>query len=442
MYFARFRIILLVLPVALVAARINTDQRDRGRAAAAPPMTVTILQDGIAASGEESPDEHVGRTAEGAQGPAEAEPDESRRLSGGATDDAPSEAVEEPGGQESGDSESPDDFDLDLDSTLHSPMQTRLDRIEELLSDKRYEGLQTGRYFPRQHLRTIKDVVFLEGPACDADGNVYFTNIPFERIMCWNANTHRLRVFREASNAANGLAFDSQGRMLICEGGKGRLTRLEIATDRLEVLADNYLGRPLGRPNDVCLDNKQRIYFSARFGSHPAPGQYNAVYRIDPDGSIDRIVASPDVDMPNGLATSPDDSILYVVDSNGNLGRARCIRAFPLLSDGTVGKGSVLYNFYPGRSGDGMAVDVEGNLYVAAGLHHVRGSSETLDTQPGIHVISPEGKLLAYIETPEDTVTNCTFGGPDLRTLYITCGKKLMAVRTAIAGKPIYRPKQ
>ena len=89
-----------------------------------------------------------------------------------------------------------------------------------------------------------------------------------------------------------------------------------------------------------------------------------------------------------------------------------------------------------------MAIDADGNLYVAAGLHRRRGTSETLDTKPGIHVISPQGKRLAYIETPEDTITNCTFGGDDLKTLYIACGKKLLSVRTEIPGKSSYRPDQ
>jgi gluconolactonase len=100
----------------------------------------------------------------------------------------------------------------------------------------------------------------------------------------------------------------------------------------------------------------------------------------------------------------------------------------------------VLIDFYPGRSGDGMCIDEEGNLYVAAGLHKTRNTSETLDTKPGIHVISPEGKLLAYRETPEDTITNCTFGGEDLKTLYVTCGSLWLSIPTKIAGKASYKP--
>jgi gluconolactonase len=141
--------------------------------------------------------------------------------------------------------------------------------------------------------------------------------------------------------------------------------------------------------------------------------------------------------MPNGLAVAPGDATFYLIDADGRQGRSRCIRAYDLRPDGMVSNGRILYDFAPGRSGDGMSVDAEGNLYVAAGLHRRRGGSETLDTRPGLHVISPQGKLLAFVETPEDLVTNCTFGGPDRRTLYITCGKYLLSLRTRIPGKPV-----
>ena len=89
-----------------------------------------------------------------------------------------------------------------------------------------------------------------------------------------------------------------------------------------------------------------------------------------------------------------------------------------------------------------MCIDAKGNLYVAAGLHKTRNTSETLDTRSGIHVVSPDGELLDYVETPADTITNCTFGGADLKTLYITCGSKLLSLRTTIPGKASYRPGQ
>jgi gluconolactonase len=89
-----------------------------------------------------------------------------------------------------------------------------------------------------------------------------------------------------------------------------------------------------------------------------------------------------------------------------------------------------------------MAIDEQGNLYIAAGLHKKRNTTETLDTRPGIHVVSPTGELLAFVQTPEDTITNCRFGGEDLKTLYVTCGTLLLSLRTQIAGKSLYRPER
>ena len=144
--------------------------------------------------------------------------------------------------------------------------------------------------------------------------------------------------------------------------------------------------------------------------------------------------------MPNGIVVSPDGRTLYLIEAHPGANHHRDIRAFDLAPDGTLSMPRVLIDMYPGRSGDGMCVDAKGNLYVAAGLHSRRGTSETLDTRPGIHVISPAGRLIAFRETPEDTVTNCSFGGADLRTLYITCGRLLLSIRTQIPGKASYRP--
>ncbi len=304
----------------------------------------------------------------------------------------------------------------------------------------RYAGLATTNYLPDGEIRTETQVAFLEGPAVDRSGNVFFSNIAAEQILKWDPVGKTLTVFRHNSNKANGLRFDRRGQLLACEGG-GRVTRINVQTGQITVLAGSYQGEPLGAPNDLATDGKGRIYFTSRLSNRdPKTGNVNAVYRIDPDGAIARILAWPAIDMPNGIVTSPDDKILYLIDSDSGENRARRIRAYDLHPDGTVINERLLYDFYPGRGGDGMAVDKEGNLYVAAGLHRRRGTSETLDTLPGIHVISPEGKLLAFVETPEDTITNCTFGGADMRTLYVTCGKGLLSLRTRIPGKPAYRP--
>ena len=160
----------------------------------------------------------------------------------------------------------------------------------------------------------------------------------------------------------------------------------------------------------------------------------HGVYRIDPDGTIERILTEPEIERPNGIVISPDDRTLYLIEANGAAGGARMIRAYDLAEDGTVGNMRVFHDFSPGRSGDGMTIDSLGNLWVAAGLNRLRGTSETLDTPAGVHVFSPDGELTEFIPIPEDTVTNCAFGGPDLKTLYVTAGKTLFRIRTDVTG--------
>ncbi len=277
-------------------------------------------------------------------------------------------------------------------------------------------------------------VAFTEGPTADVEGNVYFTETTFNRIMKL-AKDGSVSVFRENSNGANGLLFDGRGGLIVCEGGDkkksgpARLTRIDLSSGRLEVLVDKFEGKPLNQPNDVTMDSKHRIYFTDFPGLNPV-----GVYRVDPDGKIARILAPPQIEKPNGIMIPPDDKTLYLVEANGVEGGARMIRAYDLQTDGTVRNMRVFHNFYPGRSADGMCVDTQGNLYAAAGLHRRRGTSETLDTKCGIHVFSPAGKLMRFIPIPEDTVTNCTFGGKDMKTLYVTAGKTLFQIQNDIPG--------
>lgn len=309
----------------------------------------------------------------------------------------------------------------------------------------RYVGLPEGGYLSDLMIETrvAGAEVFAEGPAVDRNGIVYFTNIPASQILTWNPSARQLSVFRENSFKANGLLFDAQGRLLVCEGSTGRVTRTDIQTGQIEILADNYQGNPLEPVNDLTIDGQERIYFTSRpSGEVPERrGVYvNAVYRIDLDNSVHQLLREPNVEMPNGIVVSHDESRLFLVEAHGDAGRARHIKSFDLASDGAISDAQILIDFSPGRSGDGMCIDEQGNLYVAAGLHNLRGTSETLDTRPGIHVFSPEGELLDYLETPEDTVTNCTFGGEDLRTLYITAGSLLLSARSTIPGHSRYRP--
>jgi gluconolactonase len=289
-----------------------------------------------------------------------------------------------------------------------------------------------------QQLEIATTVAFTEGPVADREGNVYFTELVFQRIMKLDPKGV-LSIYREPSNNANGLLIDPEGRLIACEGAssqrmgvpqkfKPQVTRTDLRTGTIEILADNYEGKPFVGPNDVTIDGKGRLYFT------DLPG--GAVYRVDAPGRVTRVLTAPDIQRPNGIQVSPDDKTLYVIEANQTEGGARMIRAFDLNVDGTTGRMRVHYNFYPGRSADGMSIDTEGNLYASAGMGQLRGTSETLDTKTRVHVISPQGKLLKFIPIPEDYITNNAFGGPDMKTLYVTAGKTLYKLRTEIAGMP------
>ena len=307
----------------------------------------------------------------------------------------------------------------------------------------RYDKLNSDEYLGEFEVitRIYDEQVFTEGPAVDREGNVYFTNIRVSKILKWDPLKNKLSIFRTGSNNANGLRFTMNGELLVCEGQPARLTRTNMKTGEVTVLAFQFKGKALQSLNDLDFDSGGRIFFTSR-ASEPDLQKENkrSFYRVDPDGKIHQLLMEPQVHMPNGIVVSPDEKTLYVIEAHGEENHNRNILAFDLHENGSIANRRILYNFYPGRSGDGMSIDIKGNLYVAAGLHKRRGSSETLDTRPGIHVISPEGKLLAFRETPEDTITNCTFGGDDLKTLFVTCGSYLLSIRTKIPGKMSYKP--
>ena len=289
-----------------------------------------------------------------------------------------------------------------------------------------------------EELRVAATVAFTEGPAVYRDGSVFFSEMTSQRILRRSPDG-KLSVWREKSNGANGLLFDAGWRLIACEASdlttnRPRVTRTDMETGRVEVIAEFYQGKRLNAPNDVTMDGRGRLYFTDF--DRPGPERWGTpgVYRIDPGGALTRLLTSPAIQRPNGIAISPDDRILYLVEANGAAGGARMIRAYDLSPEGTLANMRVFHDFYPGRSADGLCIDTQGNLYAAAGLHRRRGTSETLDTKPGIHVFSPAGKLLRYIPTWEDTVTNCAFGGPGLKTLYVTAGKTLFEIPAEIPG--------
>jgi gluconolactonase len=286
-------------------------------------------------------------------------------------------------------------------------------------------------------------LVMTETPSVDHDGNVYFEfgffirGIPRKLMKITPEGV--TSIFRD-NYVGGATMWDSENRLIILGSqvnGHPGITREDLKTGKVEVLAEGYQGTPFQAPNDFTMDLKERIYFTDR------PGR--AVYRVDGPGTVARILTEADLQEPNGIQVSPDQKHLYVVESSQAKGANRRINAYDLAPDGTVSHMRVLYDFRPGRSADGMKSDVEGNIYAVAGINfpstlHIRpnraASDETLDTKAGVYVISPQGKLLKFIPVPEDTLTNLTFGGPDMKTLFICAGKTIFKVRTDITGCP------
>lgn len=302
------------------------------------------------------------------------------------------------------------------------------------------------------NLKSAGQVAFTEGPAWHPDGSVYFTDHENNRIMRRDVSG-KIRVHRSPSGRANGLAFDLQGRMIACEGaregGNRRVTRTE-ANGVITVLADRYEGKRLNSPNDVCVDTEGFLFFTdPRYGDTSdvelrtdSGGLIEGVYRISPEGDVLRILTD-EVQRPNGIAISPDNRYLFVADNaNGDPAKGeksnRLLVRFELDADRNVVAGSkvILFDWGTERGPDGMAMDASGTLYVTAGLNFSSSKAEGAERfKAGIYVIDPQGKgLLEFIAIPIDSVTNCTFGGDDLRTLYITAGHKLWSIRTKQPG--------
>ena len=271
---------------------------------------------------------------------------------------------------------------------------------------------------------------FGEGPAWHPGGYLVFEDVPANRTLKLDA-AGTVTVFREGTAAANGLAFDPQGRLVACEGngGEGGRRVARIASDGTRtVLADRYHGRRLNSPNDLAIDGKGRIYFTdPRYSKREnLELDKEAVYRIDPDGRLTRVVDS--VTRPNGIAVTPDRRTLYVAD-NASPGGVVTLLAFDLDARGDASGRRLLYDCGGGRGIDGMTLDREGRIWATAG---------TKD-KAGIYIFEPDARqgrarLLAFLPMPEDP-TNCTFGGPGRDVLYVTTTASLYRIRTRTRGQ-------
>lgn len=275
---------------------------------------------------------------------------------------------------------------------------------------------------------------FTEGPAWDGSGLI-FSDIPNNRLMRFDPASGETEEFRTATNQANGLMFDREGVLHVCEGGgEGRCISRYNADGSRQVLASHFEGNRLNSPNDLAFDHKGRIFFTdPRYGSDFGDMEldHQSVYRLDPDGdnrSITRVTF--DTEKPNGLLISPDGGTLYVADSAQTDG-PRELRAYPLDADGNFsGPHEVPHNFFPHRGIDGMCLDVDGNIVATSGW-------EQSGPGPMINIFTPKGRVLA-MHPMTHAPTNCTWGDADLKTLYVTAGARLFRARTELQGALLY----
>jgi gluconolactonase len=255
--------------------------------------------------------------------------------------------------------------------------------------------------------------MFVEGPVWrPATGDLLFSDIPADTIYRLTPPSS-VEPFRSPSGMSNGLALDIDGRLLAAEHGNRRVSRTEASGD-LVALATSYQGLSLNSPNDLAVRSDGTIYFTdPPYGIDPQDQElsFNGVFRIAPGGDLTAEWQGPMAARPNGVALSPDEQTLYIADTLG------VVRAHPVATDGSLGGPSPLISDSTGA--DGMAVDVDGNLYVT--------------TSDGVRVYAADGSPWGTIPVPQQPA-NCTFGGADRRTLYITARTALYRVSVAIPG--------
>lgn len=267
--------------------------------------------------------------------------------------------------------------------------------------------------------------LFTEGPLWHPkDHYLIFSDMPGDCVRSWNA-ADGIEIFRKPSNKANGNAYDTQGRLLTCEHATSRVTGTEL-DGSTTVLASHYNEAELNSPNDITVRSDGSIYFTdPAFGRRDFFGvardqelSFQGVYQIRPDGEL-RLLTD-DLEQPNGLSFSPDESKLYVNDTP-----RMHIRNFDVSEDGTLTGGRVWAEVAGTGEGvaDGLKADRAGNVYC---------------TGPGgIHVFDPDGACLGVINIPEKTA-NFTWGDEDYRSLYVTASTSLYRLRVKMPGRPAF----
>ncbi len=259
------------------------------------------------------------------------------------------------------------------------------------------------------------DFQFVEGPvwmADDAGGHLLFSDIPANRILKWT-KADGVTEFRAPSHQTNGNTLDREGRLISCEHATRRVTRTE-PDGRVQTIADRFEGKKFNAPNDAVVKSDGSVWFTdPPYGGHKDLEQgANRIYRVAPRDRTVTAIGTVEQN-PNGLCFSPDESKLYVADS----GQSASIFVFDVTGE-TVGDRKLFAKLDNGAP-DGIRCDADGRVWSSAG--------------DGVHVFSPEGKLLGKVITPEAPANLC-FGGPDGKTLFMTARTGLYAINVNATG--------
>lgn len=311
------------------------------------------------------------------------------------------------------------------------------DPLIEILDDRFLEL----RLFNASVERLATGLRWAEGPVWIGDGNyLLMSDIPNNRIVRWDEVSGRLDTYRAQSNFANGLTRDRQGRLIACEGstthGLGRRVTCTEHDGRLTVLADNFEGKPFNSPNDVVVKSDGSIWFSdppfqanSDYEGHRVKTeQPDGVYRIDGESlAVTRVIG--DLNGPNGLAFSPDEKLLYVVE--GRAKPNRLVWAYTVKDDGSLGERRKHIEALEFGALDGIKCDVAGNIWCGWGSSGAPAAKpEVLD---GVRVFDPSGKALGHIHLPERCPNLC-FGGPEGNRLFMAGSHSLYSLYVNIRG--------
>ena len=280
------------------------------------------------------------------------------------------------------------------------------DNLDQIVESSTAECLATG-------------FVFTEGPLWHPEGYWLFVDVRREPGAIFKlVPGGQPEIYREPSNGSNGLTFDLEGRLVMCEGDGRRMSSRE-QDGSITALAEQWEGKRLNRPNDVVCHSDGSIYFTNPGGRVPAEEReidFSGVHRIAPDGTV--TAAITDTEYPNGLAFSPDETVLYVTNTREKM----YIAAYDVMPDGSASNGRVFADMTSEESDgvpDGMKVDSVGNVY---------------STGPGgCWVFDPEGNHLGIIRLPE-IPANCAWGGPDNRTMFFTARTSVYTLRMQNTG--------